>query len=97
MRLGQNLAPDLVRALAARATLAGGAAFATILLVSPHAENNVESLRALTMNEAAEAGFSSFDGLCVGRLVAQDGAGLRIALVAVLQALGGTVPRVWSI
>ena len=42
-------------------------------------------------------GFSTFDGLCVGRLVAQDGAALRSALVPILHALAGEVPRVWSL
>jgi urease accessory protein len=88
---------DLAAALAGRATLAGAAGFATVLVVSHEAENRAASLRSLTIDEAVECGFSSFDGLCVGRLVAQDGASLRTALISVLQALGGAVPRVWSI
>jgi urease accessory protein len=93
MRLGENLAT----ALSGRATLAGAAGFATVLMVAREAENRLADLRRLTIDEAVECGFSSFDGLCVGRLVAQDGASLRTGLVSVLQALGGTIPRVWSI
>jgi urease accessory protein len=93
LRLGEGLAA----ALAGRATLAGAAGFATVLIVSEDAERRLADLRRLTMDEAVECGFSSFDGLCLGRLVAQDGASLRMGLVAVLQALGGAVPRVWSI
>jgi urease accessory protein len=92
-----RLGEDLAAALAGRATLAGAAGFATVLVVSHEAEGRAASLRSLTMDEAVECGFSSFDGLCVGRLLAQDGASLRTALISVLQALGGAVPRVWSI
>lgn len=92
-----RLGDRVEEAMGARATLAGGAAFATVLLASPDAEGRLEALRAVTINEAADLGFSTFDGLCVGRLVAQDGASLRAGLVPVLQALGGAVPRVWSI
>jgi urease accessory protein len=93
MRLGE----DLTAALAGRATLAGAAGFATVLVVAEDAETRLADLRRLTIDEAVECGFSSFDGLCTGRLVAQDGASLRTGLVCVLQALGGAVPRVWSI
>jgi urease accessory protein len=93
MRLGE----DLTAALAGRATLAGAAGFATVLVVAKDAETRLADLRRLTIDEAVECGFSSFDGLCLGRLVAQDGASLRTGLVCVLQALGGAVPRVWSI
>jgi urease accessory protein len=93
MRLGV----DLAEALGGRATLAGAAGFATVLVVAPDAEDRLAELRGVTINEAVECGFSSFDGLCLGRLVAQDGASLRAGLALVLQALGGAVPRVWSI
>jgi urease accessory protein len=93
MRLGE----DLAEALGGRATLAGAAGFATVLVVAPEVEDRLSELRRLTTDEAVECGFSSFDGLCLGRLVAQNGVSLRAGLVSILQALGGAVPRVWSI
>jgi urease accessory protein len=93
---------ELSAVLGGRATLGGASAMATVLLVAPQAEGRVDAARRLiagdlTSNEAIEVGVSTFDGLCVARMIAQDGASLRIALVPLLKILGGEVPRVWSI
>jgi urease accessory protein len=92
-----RLAGPVGETIARRATLAGAVAFATVLAVGGDGDALRDTGRDLTMNKAIEVGFSSFDGLCVARLVAQDGAALRRALVPLLAALGGSVPRVWSL
>jgi urease accessory protein len=92
-----KLSGDLEGVLAKRPTLSGHAAFATVLLAAPDGPQRMEAARALLTDRAIEGGISTFDGLCVARLVAQDGARLRSALVPLLAALGGTVPRVWSL
>ncbi|MDQ0467577.1 urease accessory protein [Labrys wisconsinensis] len=92
-----GFAGDVAATLAAGATLAGAAAYATVVLVDPAAEARLAVARDLLTNEAIEGGISSFDGLCVARLVAQDGGALRAGLIPLLRALGGEVPRVWSL
>jgi urease accessory protein len=42
-----------------------------------------------------EVGVSAWNGLAVARLCAKDGAGLQRDLLAVLGALGSTLPRLW--
>lgn len=86
---------DLSARLAKAATLKGAAAYATVLLVAPDAAAHLEPAREVLIKEAAEGGISTFDGLCVARLIAQDGAALRRILIALLRALGGELPRVW--
>jgi urease accessory protein len=86
---------DLAPTLSAMATLKGSCAYATVLLVAPDAASHLNAARHVLTNEAAEGGISTFDGLCVARLVAQDGAALRRVLISLLRALGGEVPRVW--
>jgi urease accessory protein len=93
MRLSGNAGETLAR----RATLGGAAAFATVLVTGGDSDALRDRARDLITNEAVEAGFSSFDGLCVARLVAQDGAALRRTLVPLLAALGSVTPRVWSL
>jgi urease accessory protein len=91
------LGPDPADALAARATLNGASAFATILFAAPDAEARVEALRGLPTIEACETGISGFDGLCVARLIAQDGAALRSRLLPMLTVLGCDPPQVWML
>jgi urease accessory protein len=88
---------DLSDSLEASATLNGAAAFATVLLASPDAETRLDALRDLPTIEACEAGFSGFDGLCVARLIAQNGAALRSRLTPILTALGCDPPLVWTL
>lgn len=81
--------------LSARATLAGAAGYATVLVCAPDAEAYLEAGRELLNEAAIEGGISTFDGLCVARLVGQDGASLRRAVVGLLRTLGCELPRVW--
>lgn len=75
--------------------LGGGAAFASVLLVSDDAERFVEPVRAAL---GPAGGASAFDGRLFARVVAPDGFALRRVLVPALEALrdGASLPRVWS-
>jgi urease accessory protein len=75
-----------------RAVAAGGVAIASVLL-APADEKTIAPLRAL--NAAGEIGISAWNGIALARLVARDGATLRRDLVALLTALGQSLPRLW--
>ena len=80
------------------ATLAGGRAFASLLLVAPDAQDRLRPLReALGDLEGAGGGASAFDGKLFCRIVAREGRTLRSALVRALGVLrqGQPIPRVW--
>jgi urease accessory protein len=79
--------------LAAPAVARGGAAIATVLAV-PGDDAMAQRVRALP-DFHGEVGISAWNGLAVVRLCAKDGAALHRDLVAVLGALGGTLPRLW--
>ena len=84
-----------VSEIAARAAvLAGGRAFASLLLVAPDAEDRLRPLRHAL---GGDGGASAFDGKLFCRIAARDGRGLRHALVRALGALreGQPIPRVW--
>jgi urease accessory protein len=83
----------IARMLAEPAVAGGGIATATVLAV-PGDLAMVERVRAQTF--CGEVGLSAWNGLAVVRLCAKDGAGLRGDLAAVVTALGGTLPRLWS-
>jgi urease accessory protein len=78
--------------LAEPAAASGGIAIATLLL-APGTEAELAAVRAVEF--AGEAGISRWNGVAVARLVAPDGAALRHDLIAVLAALGQSVPRLW--
>jgi urease accessory protein len=80
--------------LAMRAVTAGGIAIATVL-AAPAGEEALTAVRALADQFAGEVGISAWNDLAVARLVARDGAALRHDLIAVLAALGQSVPRLW--
>ena len=85
-----------VQALLDRPAAAAGArGAATLVLCAPDAEARVETLRDALA--PWDAGASAWDGLLVARIVAQDGACLRRAVVAGLSVLraGRPLPRVW--
>lgn len=88
-RLDGGIATQLGR----RAVANGGIAMATVLIVPGEAA--LEQVRALGDTFAGEVGVSAWNGIAVARLVANDGAVLRRDLIAVLAALGTTVPRLW--
>ena len=55
----------------------------------------IAAVRALEGQFAGEVGISAWNGIALARLVARDGAALRHDLIAVLAALGHSVPRLW--
>ena len=80
--------------LTERAVLNDGIAMASVL-VAPGGDQQLEQVRALAEHYAGEVGISAWNGIAVARLCAKDGAALRHDLIAVLAALGTTVPRLW--
>ncbi|WP_246663031.1 urease accessory protein UreD [Pseudolabrys sp. FHR47] len=80
--------------LARRAVANDGIAMATVLIV-PGTDDVLEHVRALGDTFAGEVGISAWNGIAVARFVAKDGAALRRDLIAVLAALGTSVPRLW--
>ena len=91
---GAGLGGAVAEKLAARAAAGGGIALATVLL-SPADEQAIAPVRVLENEFLGEVGISAWNGLALARLVARDGAALRHDLIAILSALGQTVPRLW--
>jgi len=81
--------------LARPAVAAGGRAVATLLAVADDAATLLDPLRAALA--AFDAGASAWNGMLLARIVAEDGACLRAAVVAGLAVLrnGRKLPRVW--
>jgi urease accessory protein len=77
------------------ATLGGARAFATLLLVSPRAEDLVDAARAAIGGRGAA---SAWTGKLVARLAARDGFELRKSLIPALTLLAedASLPRAWS-
>jgi urease accessory protein len=86
---------EVASVLARKASAGGARAMATLVHVAPGAEAKLKGLRAAW--DRMQAGASAWDGMLVGRVVAEDGASLRAAVVAGLQALRADrpLPRVW--
>ena len=77
------------------ATLGDNRAMATLLFVSPDAENRLQALReVLSKNDGA----SAWNGKLVARLMARDGFHLRKTLIKVLIACVGenNLPKTWT-
>ncbi len=89
-RLEGAIADKLARPAAA----AGGIAIATVL-IAPAGELQLAAVRALEDQFSGQVGISAWNGIAVARLCAKDGAALRHDLMAVLAALGTSVPRLW--
>jgi urease accessory protein len=79
-----------------KAVADAGCCMATLVHAAPDATTRLDALRSAWTD--AEAGASAWNGMLVGRIVAQDGACLRRMVVAGLQALraGRALPRVWT-
>jgi urease accessory protein len=101
-RGGASLLHDAIRLdgevglLLQRSALAGGArAIATLVYVCPDAEVRLDDVRAAVSDPGFAA--SAWNGMLIGRIVADDGASVRRAVVAALAALRGgrPLPRVW--
>ncbi|MEM7497913.1 MAG: urease accessory protein UreD, partial [Pseudomonadota bacterium] len=72
-------------------------AAASLLLVSPDAEDRLDAARRALPAAPAEAGASAWNGLLTARFLAPSAAELRRALLPVLAALDITpLPRVWQ-
>lgn len=91
----ENLAlGDAALARPGPAMLAGGRAFATLVLVAPDAADRLALARAALGPDGAA---SAFDGKLVARLMAGDGWPLRRALIRLIRAIRpGPLPRVWQ-
>lgn len=89
-----RLTGGIAAQLGQRAVANDGIAMATVLIV-PGAEHALDQVRALGGTLSGEVGISAWNGIAVARFVAIDGAALRRDLIAVLAALGTTVPRLW--
>ena len=88
---------DVVTACAA--TLSGGAAYATLVLITDDPAPLLDSVRPLlSRSDDVIGGASAFDGKLICRMIGQDGLKLRRTLVPVLAALRGGLglPRVWA-
>ena len=93
---GLRLDGDAVAAMAGGATGNGAAAIATLVLVEPHAEAQIDVAREALADAAGEAGASAWNGMLVARLIAATGQALRADLMRLIIALRrATMPRVW--
>jgi urease accessory protein len=79
------------------ATLAGGRAFASLLIVAPSAEGLVDAARAALDKCPVTSGASAWDGMLAIRLVASDGMALRTSIMTLVMATATRLPRAWSI
>jgi urease accessory protein len=81
------LGPNLPHSIA---TLRG-AAMATLIYVSPHAETHLKSLQKI-------CACSAWNGKLVARFVAKDGFTLRKALIPAINTLAGqeALPKIWT-
>jgi urease accessory protein len=88
---------DVAGVLDRPASAGGGRAVATLVHVAPDAEAQLDALREAWADVPAQAAASAWNGMLLGRIVAQNGACLRKAVVAGLQVLraGRPLPRVW--
>lgn len=84
----------IAQKLAEPAIAGGGAAIATIL-ISPGDAVQADAVRALADRFGGEVGASCWNGLCLMRFCAQNGARLRDDLTLVLAALRVALPRLW--
>ena len=85
---------DIAAKLGQPAAVSDGVAIATVL-IAPGDEGKLAAVRALSEQFSGEVGISAWNGIAVARFCANDGAALRHDLIAVLAALGASVPRLW--
>ena len=78
-----------------KATLGEARAFATVVLVSPRAEDVLDKARSLIGHRGSA---SAWGGKLVARLAARDGFELRKSLIPALTLLadGASLPKTWS-
>ena len=88
---------EVGKILAGPAIAGGATAVGTLLQIAPDCEQRLAAVRAALVQEDAEAGASTFDGIFVVRILAQDSLGLRAAILSTLTALGSEPPRAFSL
>ncbi|MBZ8134026.1 urease accessory protein UreD [Afifella sp. IM 167] len=90
------LCGDVSALSAAPATLAGGRAFSSLVMVAEDAERFLSPLREAL---GPGGGASAFAGKLLARLVAADGLALRRRLVPALRILlaGEALPKIWTL
>jgi urease accessory protein len=72
-------------------------AFASLVMLGPEAEAQLDGARAALANCHGEAGASAWNGMLVARLAAPGGDALRKDLIALIERLrGAAMPRVWN-
>jgi urease accessory protein len=92
-----SLDGDVKATLLRAATLNGRIAMATMICVSPAAEQKLDAVREALAGEGVEAGASAFDGMLVARILAEDSIALRAAVLSALEAAGTPPPRAYSL
>ena len=88
---------EVGKILAGPAIAGGATAVGTLLQIAPGCEQRLDAVRATLAQEDAEAGASTFDGILIVRILAQDSLGLRAAILSTLTALGSEPPRAFSL
>lgn len=100
---GLRFAGDVAADLGGPGTLAGGLAFATVVVARPDAAALLAPLRDAAAGQAARVGCSVRDDVLVVRVVGTDGLEMRRATVALLETVHDTLgaaaalPRVWHL
>lgn len=75
--------------------VAGGAVALATLVVVPGDDTHAAAMRTAAESCIGEVGISAWNGLCVARFCAHNGAALRADLTAVLASLQAPLPRIW--
>lgn len=99
LRLLEPLTLDDAALTSGSAVLDGARAFASLVLLTPGAEDALSSLRAVLDEPGVTAAASAFDGKLVCRIMAADGWPLRRQIARALAVLrrNEPLPRVWQI
>ncbi|MBY0612745.1 MAG: urease accessory protein UreD [Beijerinckiaceae bacterium] len=88
---------DMGETLKRKAVAAGARAAATVLLVSPDAEERLEPCRHMLAAMDSECAAANWNGMLLVRFLAKDAAMLRRDLATCLSHLSGaSLPRVWQ-
>jgi len=95
-----RIGPDIAGMLGRPAVADGAAAVATVLLVSPRAEDLLDRVRGIVGDDGGASAWSvGGSGKLLARLRAGDGYSLRKRLVPLVELLNGRagLPKLWSL
>ena len=95
-----RIGPDIAGTLGRPAVADGAAAVATVLLVSPRAEDLLDRVRGIVGDDGGVSAWSvGGSGKLLARLRAGDGYSLRKRLVPLVELLNGRagLPKLWSL